>query len=89
VIGDPESEIGAVHETTTCPLDASAVGLRGAVGSVEGITAFEGLDGSLEPSALLAVTVKVYDTPFVRPPMLHVSSPLVMQVSASGDEVTV
>ena len=35
--------------------------------AVDGVTAFEAVDEALVPTALVAVTVNVYDTPLVRP----------------------
>jgi hypothetical protein len=42
--------------------------ILGALGYVYGVTGFDGPDGELVPTALLAVTVKVYATPTDRPP---------------------
>ena len=44
-----------------------AVPMVGAPGTVAGVTAFEAADGAPVPTKFVAVTVKVYDVPFVRP----------------------
>jgi hypothetical protein len=55
-----------------------------------GVTAVEASDATEVPAALVAVTVKVYRVPLVRPVMRQVSGPLVhMHVFPSGDDVTV
>ena len=41
--------------------------MLGASGTVEGVTALEAEDGAEVPMPFVAVTVKVYATPFVRP----------------------
>jgi hypothetical protein len=44
----------------------------GTSGLVQGITAADGCDVSLSPAALVATTVKVYETPLVSPVMVMV-----------------
>ena len=80
---------GAVHETVAWELPAVAVAAVGAPGSVYGVTAFDAEEAVPVPAALVAVTVKVYEVPGVRPVMLQVSAPDVVQVSAPGELVTV
>ena len=58
------------------------------VGTVEGITGFDGSDGSPVPRALDAVTVKVYETPFVNP-VTVIGEALLELAMLSGLEVTV
>jgi hypothetical protein len=64
-----------------CALPAVAVAVVGALGGAAGVTALEGLDGSPVPTELVAVTVNVYDVPFV--------SPVTVAVAAGGDPVIV
>src|SRR5579859_7670271 len=65
---------GAVHVTVADALPAAAVTPAGAAGTVgaAGVTVFEAADAGPVPTALVAVTVKVYVTPFVRPPIVAV-----------------
>jgi hypothetical protein len=46
------------------------VPIVGASGAVAGVTELDALDAVLVPNALVAVTVKVYAVPFVRPVMV-------------------
>ena len=41
------------------------------------------------PSALVALTVKVYAVPLVRPETVQLVAPVVVQVNPPGDDVTV
>jgi hypothetical protein len=45
----------------------AAARLRGALGWVDNVTEFDGVDAAPVPTALVAVTVNVYASPFVRP----------------------
>ena len=50
------------------------VGLGSGTGGTKGtrgVTAFDGLDAGPVPAAFVAVTVNVYDVPFVRPDTVH------------------
>jgi len=89
VIPLPPSK-GAVHETSIQPgvALATAFGADGASGTVAGVTGLDGADGALLPTAFVAMTVNVYEVPFVRPftGQLVVA---VEQVKPPGDEVTV
>lgn len=49
------------------PLPRVAVPIVGASGTVAGVTELLAVEDALVPRALVAVTVKVYATPFVRP----------------------
>jgi hypothetical protein len=54
--------------TDACPFPAVALTPVGASGTAVGVTLFEGLDGApVSPALFVAVTVKVYAIPFVRP----------------------
>jgi hypothetical protein len=58
-----------VKVTVACALPAVAVPIVGAPGTVgtAGVTLFDAPDAELVPTALVAVTVKVYAVPLVRP----------------------
>jgi hypothetical protein len=79
LIGEPPVLAGAFQETEAEPSPAAAawtpVGLPGTVGA--GVTAAEALDGEPVPTPLVALTVKVYGVPLVRPDTVHVSGPAV------------
>src|ERR687883_605476 len=63
----PPLEAGAVQLTLAEALPAVAVTAVGAPGTVAGVTLFDASDAALVPTALVAVTVKLYAVPFVRP----------------------
>jgi hypothetical protein len=50
---------GAVKLTLACALPPVAVTAVGAPGAVAGVTLFDGNEGALEPTALVATTVNV------------------------------
>jgi len=62
--------------------------LVGAPGTVAGITAAEAVESADVPEAFVAVTLNVYQTPFVRPVTTQVRAPVVVHVRAPGVEVT-
>ena len=68
----------------------AAVTWVGAIGKFpkDGVIEFDALDAELLPTLFVAVTVKVYPVPFVRPVTLH-GLLTVVQVNPPGDEVTV
>jgi hypothetical protein len=59
VIAEPPFDAGATHFTVACALPAVAVTPVGAPGGAAGLTAAEGLDRGLVPSAFVAVTLNV------------------------------
>ena len=59
----------------------------GAPGTVEGTTDEDADDAELVPFAFVAVTVNVYDVPFVRPVTVH-EVVAVVHWNEPGDEVT-
>ena len=65
-----------------------AVPMVGAPGTVTGVTAFEAADAAPVPAELVAVTVKVYDVPFVRP-VTVIGLALPVAVLPPGFEVAV
>ena len=87
VIGEPPSEEGATHDTTADPLPATAVTNVGADGTVAGITALL-TPAAEEPARFCAVTLNVYEVPFVKPE--HAADvPVTTHDPPAGDEVTV
>ncbi len=58
---------GAVKVIVACPFHLVAVIPVGAFGVVAGVTALLATELALVPIILVAVTVKVYSTPLVRP----------------------
>jgi hypothetical protein len=70
VIVEPPFEDGALKVTVAWPLPAVAVPIVGASGDVAGVTEFVVAEGVLVPAAFVAVTVKVYEVPLVRPVIL-------------------
>ena len=92
MIADPPFDTGAVQETPACVSPAVAVTLVGAPGAVAGatgVTAFDAADGTDVPTAFVAVTVNVYDVPFVRPGTVTDVAPAVDADAPPGDAVTV
>ena len=67
VIVDPPFEIGGVNVIVACPLPPVAVPIVGASGVVAGVIVFVAPDAVLVPTEFVAVTVKLYELPFVRP----------------------
>ncbi len=71
MIAEPPVEAGAEKVTDIAPLPAElAVPMVGAPGTVAGVTAADAVDETLLPLILLAMTVKVYAVPLLRPVML-------------------
>ena len=58
---------GAEKPTVICAFPGATVGCAGALGTVLGTAAADAADGTLVPFAFVAVTVHVYDFPFVSP----------------------
>ena len=67
VIGQPPSEAGAVHETTARTSCGVADTPLGAPGTRARVTEFDASEDRLVPLEFVAVTVKVYAVPLVRP----------------------
>lgn len=72
----PPLDEGADHVTVARALPAVALTLSGTPAALAGTVDAEGSDGFPVPLAFVAVTVNVYESPFVRPPTLHLSGPL-------------
>jgi hypothetical protein len=66
VIADPPLFAGAVNEITTLSLPEATELTVGAFGTVDGVAGNDALDATPVPMPFVAVTLKVYATPFVR-----------------------
>jgi hypothetical protein len=92
VMADPPSLAGAVHVTVACALPAEAVPIVGAPGTVggSGVTELETAEDGPVPTALVAVTVKVYAVPLASPlTAVEVAVAPALAVMPPGDEVSV
>ena len=80
---------GAAHDTTddafAAPVALTAVG---APGTVDGVTAADADEAEPVPLAFVAVTVNVYEVPFVNPATVH-EVVAVVHVNEPGEDVTV
>jgi hypothetical protein len=86
----PPFDTGATHVMTELAFTFDvATTPVGAPGTVTGIAAAEATESADVPDALVAVTLKVYQTPFVRPVTTQVRAPVVVHVRALGLDVTV
>ena len=88
MIAKPPLLAGAVKATLAEALPAVATGEVGAPGTVAGVTAADAADAAPGPTAFVAVTVKVYAVPLVRPPTL-IGDAAPVPVRPPGLEVTV
>ena len=87
-MAEPPVFVGAVHERETCALPAVGVRPVGGSGTVIGVVLFEAADAAPIPTELVAVTVNVYDVPFVRP-VTVIGDDAPVAVNPPGFEVTV
>jgi hypothetical protein len=78
VIALPPVFVGAVHETAMVPVPPTAVTPVGAAGAVEALTriASEACDTSEVVLLPAGVTVKVYESPLVKPVTVQVCAPV-------------
>jgi uncharacterized membrane protein len=81
VIVAPPLDAGAVHATVTdVVLAIVAVPIVGAPGTVAGVTELEALDKPEVPAVFVAVALKKYVVPFVKPVMTHEpEAPVIVQ----------
>ena len=84
----PPSEAGAVKAMLAWAFPAVATGLVGAPGTVLGITGPDADEATEFPAALVATTVKVYDS-FVVNPVTTKGEPVPVAVLFPGEDVTV
>ena len=87
-MAEPPLLIGGVKVIVASPLPLVAVPIVGASGTVAGVAPPLALEAILVPTALVAVTVKVYVTPLVKPVTVIGEEPPV-PVNPPGLEVTV
>jgi len=72
LIEAPPVETGAVHDTTDDAFAAPVAPTEvGAPGTDDGTTGTDATDAALVPDAFVAVTLKVYAMPLVRPVTVH------------------
>ena len=88
VIEAPPVENGADQETTTDPPPLTPTTPVGVPGTDAGVTAADGSEPAPAPTAFEAVTVNVYDAPFVSPLTVQLVE-TVVQLRPPGDEITV
>ena len=88
VIGLPPSEAGAVHETTARTSCGVADTPLGAPGTRARVTEFDASEDRLVPLEFVAVTMKVYAVPLVRPVTVSEVA-VVVGVIPPRDEMTV
>jgi len=89
VTAAPPLLAGAVQDTTDWVF-AAPVALTevGAPGTVDGVTAADAVEAAPVPDTFVAVTVNVYEVPFVRPATVH-EVVAVVHVNEPGEDVTV
>jgi hypothetical protein len=89
VTAAPPVETGAVQDTTDDAFPAPEPDTPvGAPGTVDGVTAADADDADPVPETFVAVTVNVYEVPFVRPATVH-EVVAVVHVNEPGVDVTV
>ena len=79
---------GAVKVTLACALPPVAVPMVGAPGCPSGVTLLDEAEAELVPTKLVAVTVKVYAVPLVKP-LTTIGEVAPLPVKLPGLEVTV
>jgi len=84
----PPLLVGAVKATLTLLVPAVTVPIVGAVGTPVGVALAENADAAPVPIAFVAVTVKVYAWPLLRP-LTTRGEPLPLAVSPPGAAVAV
>jgi hypothetical protein len=90
VIAEPPLLAGAVKATLAWALPAVAMPIVGAPGAPSGTTPFEEAEGVPVPAALVAVTVNVYEVPFVSPStVIALHGAMHVPVMPPGEEVAV
>jgi len=88
VMDEPPFDAGGMKRNVTCPLPGTAALIVGAPGTLAGVTLFEGADASPVPIEFVAVTVKVYAVPLVRP-VTVIGDAAPLATIPPGDEVAV
>ena len=81
---------GGLHDTIAWPTPAVALTPIGALGTGTcGVTLFDGVDGALVPSDVVAVTVNVWGVSFTKPLTTQLVAAEVVQVNPPGCDETV
>lgn len=89
-IAAPPSVEGADQDTSDEPLSPLVAATPvGAAGTVDGTTGADTAEAAPVPAGLVAVTVNVYATPFVRPSTVHDVHRVARQENPPGLETTV
>ena len=88
VIAEPPLSDGGVKETRALPLPSVADTNVGDPGTVAGVAVTVAVDDSESPTPLVAITRKVYSTPFVRPSTV-IGELLLVPVKPPGSAITV
>jgi hypothetical protein len=84
----PPLETGAVKLAEACALPAVAAPIVGIPGTVAGVIELEAAEAAPVPTLFVAVTVKVYAVPFVKP-TTTIGDVVSAPVKPPGEEVTV
>jgi hypothetical protein len=81
---------GVDQLTVTCAAPATTEEITGASGVPgAGVTLDEAAEGTLDPTAFVSITLKVYVSPFVKPVTTQVVAVVVTHVSPPFPEVVV
>jgi hypothetical protein len=84
----PPFDVGPIQDRLTCAFPGVAEFKVGALGTVRGV-ALSAFEAGPVPAALVAVTLKEYEVPFVSPMTLQSVAPLVVHVAPPGLAVAV
>jgi len=81
--------LGALQKSVMDWFAVVAPSPDGAPGVVNGVLANDGVEGAELPTAVVAITLKVYAVPFVSPVTVHdVADPAEVHVAPPGDALT-
>src|SRR4051812_41655008 len=85
-MGEPPSEVGAIHDTVACALPAVAAPIAGAAGTVGavGVTGFDTREVGPIPTKVFAATLNRYVVPLLSPPIVCVVAVEVNSIERSG-----
>ena len=85
----PGGGLVAVLTVVVLSIDAVPVAVEGGGLPACGVTEFDGAEAELGQAPFVAVTVKMYEAPLIRPPTVQDNAPLVEQLEAAGELSTV
>jgi hypothetical protein len=88
VMAEPPLSVGGVKETRALPLPSTAETDVGDCGTVAGVAVTNAVEDSESPTPFVAMTRKVYSTPFVRPNTV-IGELLLVPVKPPGSAITV